>query len=231
MNVISVIKFLYTYRNYILALFSIGVIWLFLNIHDNMRKYREEADRWRTNYTILDQRFGEDVGAYEVRVQQMEFTMNELNRQSTIQIEELKHQLRRSGIKVKDLEHALAFQQKISDTLYITQIDTVLMNCLKQTVHLEFADSLSKIDVYLNPDLTAQATYEVEASIYGFIHREVSPMRDRRTGVGKFIANTSLKYGATRWMVKKKVVYNTDIKSNNPNLQLYNVQSLRIIEN
>jgi hypothetical protein len=231
MKFLNILKLIYAYRYVGMVLFVLGFIWLFLDTRKSMIRYRQEADRWRTNYTILDSRYGEDVGVYEAKVQQMEFTYNELERQSSIQMEELRYQLRRAGIRIKDLEHALSFATKISDTLYISKIDTILINCLPNTVHLAFEDSLSKIDVFLNPDLTASAAYEVQASIYGFIHRKVVPAKNRNTGVGKFLTNTTIKYGATKWMVRKKVIYHTDIRSNNPNLQLFNVQSLRIIDN
>ena len=231
MNWKTVAKFLIANRSYALYLLIAGFAVMFWNNRLAMIRYQEEADRWRRNYTVLDQRFSADMGAQHAKVQQMEFTINELLRQSTVQMLELRYQLRLAGVRIQDLEHALTFQQEISDTLYIQQIDTVLVNCLEKPVRLEFKDSLSVINVQLNPDLSAQADYSVKASVYGFIHRQVVPRKEKSTGVGQFLSNTLIKYGATKWMVKKKVIYNTDIKSNNPNLQLYNVQSLRIIDN
>lgn len=212
-------------------IFFILVAGAFTVINSQRKMYKQKAQRWESNYHILDKRFSDTLETYQANIEQAELTVRELERINSAEIQELKQKLEDANIRTQQLEHALVFEQKIKDTLYVEVIDSVLVNCIKEPVDINFSDSLAEIEVRLFPDLTASASYQVEAKVYGFIYRDKVPARDRDTWAGKTLQKIAMSNFLTRWTVKKKVLYKTDISTNNPNLKLHNTQSLRIIDN
>ena len=225
-----IIRIMLKVRTLILPLLLVGAVLFTANLVSKVKYWRQTAQRWEQNYSVVMTQREVTQATYTARVQQMEMTVNELERQKNAEIQELRRQIRLSGIRTRELEHALMFAQTIQDTLYIHWVDTVLHNCLTAPVHLAFRDTLATIDVTLMPDFSAQASYEVQADVYGFIFKQKVPVRERETRVGELVMKAALSNPLTRWTVKRKVIYMTEVKSNNPNLKLRNTQSLRVID-
>jgi hypothetical protein len=197
---------------------------------DKYQRALSNARRWETNFTILQTESDEIQKANHSRVIQMEFTLREFERLKADEISFLQQQLKNADIKIKRLEHALSFATRAQDTLIVNKIDSVLINCLKDTVLISFQDTFSLIDVRLYPDLSASVVYSVESGVAVFIYAETVPYRTKDTRLGNFIQNTAMSSRLTRWAVKKKVIYKSDVISDNPNLIINNQQSLRIIK-